>query len=45
MREAFKTEMQNGGPNNSDILQNWFPQKLGPPLLFLEILRLLEKYP
>ena len=23
--ETFKIEMQKGGPNNSDILQNWFP--------------------
>ena len=26
-------EIQKGGPNNSDILQNWSPpQKLDPPL-------------
>ena len=27
---TFKIEKQKGGPNNSNILQNWFPpQKLG----------------
>ena len=23
--KTFKTEIQKGEPNNSDILQNWFP--------------------
>ena len=32
------------GSINSDILENWFPQKLGPPSFILEISRLLEKY-
>ena len=25
--ENFKFEMQNGGPNNSEVLWNWFPQR------------------
>ena len=45
MREAFKTEMQNGGPNNSDILQNWFPQKLGPPSFISRNFKTLRKVP
>ena len=31
--KTFKIEIQKGGPNNSDFLQNWFPQKLGPSSL------------
>ena len=27
--KTFEIETQNGGSNNSDFLQNWFPQKLG----------------
>ena len=28
--------MQKGGPNNSDILQNWFPAEIRSPLFNLE---------
>ena len=31
--KTFKIEIQKGGPNNYDILQNSFLQKLGPPLV------------
>ena len=30
--KTFKIEIQKGGPNNSDILQNWFPPEIGFPL-------------
>ena len=34
MAQIFKIEIQKGGPNNSAVLQNWFPpKKLGPPSL------------
>ena len=32
---TFKIEIQKGGPNNSDILQNWFPQEIRSPLFDL----------
>ena len=31
--QTFKIEIQKGQPNNSDILQNWFPKKLDPSYL------------
>ena len=34
-KHSFKIEIQKGVPNNSDILQKWFPQELGPPLFNL----------
>ena len=33
VHKTFKIETQKGGPYNSDILQNMFPQKLGHPSL------------
>ena len=33
--QLFKTEIQNGRPNNSGILKNWFPQEIRSPLLNL----------
>ena len=39
----FKIEMQKGGPNNSDFLQNRFPQKLGPPSLICRNFKDLRK--
>ena len=32
-----------GGPNNSDILQNWFLQKFGRPFLICRNFRTLRK--
>ena len=29
--KTFKIEIQKGGPNNSDFMQNWFPQEIGFP--------------
>ena len=43
--KTFKFEIQKGGPNNSDFLQNWFPPEIrSPPLEFVEISRLWERY-
>ena len=39
----IKIEIQNGGPNKSDFLQNWFPQKLGPPSLICKNFKSLRK--
>ena len=33
--KTFKTEIQKGGPNNSDFLQNWFPPEISSPLFNL----------
>ena len=33
--KTFKIEIQKGGPNNSDILQNWFPPEIRSPLFNL----------
>ena len=30
--KTFKIEILKGGPNNSDILQNWLPQEIRSPL-------------
>ena len=35
VHKTFKIEIQKGGPNNSDILQNWFPPEIRSPLLNL----------
>ena len=32
MDRTLKIEIQKGGPNNSDILQNWFPPEIMSPL-------------
>ena len=29
---TFKIEIQKGGPNNPDILKDWFPPEIGLPL-------------
>ena len=31
LHKTFKIKIQKGGPNNSDILQNWFPQEIRFP--------------
>ena len=45
LHKNFKIQIQKGGPNNSDILQNWFPKKLGPHSLiwrkFMTLTKLL----
>ena len=33
--EKLKIEIQKGGPNNSDFLQNWFPQEIRSALFSL----------
>ena len=33
--KTFKIEIQKGGPNNSDILQNWFLPEIRSPLFNL----------
>ena len=35
VQKTFKIEIQKGGPNNSDILQNWFPTEISSPLFNL----------
>ena len=34
--KTFKIEIQKGRPNNSDLLQNWFPPEIRSPLFILE---------
>ena len=41
--KTFKIEIQNGVPNNSDFLQNWIPQELGPPSLICRNFKTLRK--
>ena len=36
VHKTFKIEIQKGGPNNSDFLQNWFPQEIRSPLFDLQ---------
>ena len=36
VNKTFKIEIQNGGPNNSDFLQNWFPQEIKSPVFNLQ---------
>ena len=33
--KTFKIEIQKGGPNNSDFLQNWFPPEIRSSLFNL----------
>ena len=33
--KTFKIEIQKGGPNNSDFLQNWLPQEIKSPFFNL----------
>ena len=33
--ETLTIQIQNGGPNNSDFLQNWFPPEIRSPLFNL----------
>ena len=40
VHKTFKIEIKKGGTNNSDFLQNRFPQELGPPSFYVEISRL-----
>ena len=35
VHRTFKIEIQKAGPNNPDILQNWFPTEIRSPLLNL----------
>ena len=35
VNKTFKIEIQKGGPNNSDFLQNWFPPEIRFPLFNL----------
>ena len=41
--KTFKIEIQKGRPNNSDILQNWFPPEIRSPLFILEKFQDSEK--
>ena len=36
VHRTFKVEIQKGGPNNSDILQNWFPPEIRSPFFNLQ---------
>ena len=35
IKKTFKIEIQKAGPNNSDILQNWFPPEIRTPVFDL----------
>ena len=35
VHKTFKVEIKNGGPNNSDYLQNWFPSEITSPIFNL----------
>ena len=35
MHKTFKIDLQKWGPNNLDILQNWFPTEIKFPLFNL----------
>ena len=35
VHKTFKIEIQMGGPNNSDFLQNWFPPEIRSPIFNL----------
>ena len=41
--KTFKIEIQKGGPNNSDFLQNWFPPEIRSPLFNLQKIQDYEK--
>ena len=43
VHKTFKIEIQKGGPNNLDFLQNWFPPEIRSPLLNLLKFRGFEK--
>ena len=43
VHKTFKIEIQNGGPNNSDFLQNWFPPEIRSPLFNLQKFQDFEK--
>ena len=43
VHQTFKIEIQKGGPNNLDFLQNWFPPEIRSPLLNLLKFRGFEK--
>ena len=36
VHETFKIEIEKEGPNNSDILQNWFTPEIRSPLFNLQ---------
>ena len=44
VHKTFKIQIQKRGPKNSNFLQNWFPQKLGTPVQFVEISTLWENH-
>ena len=44
VHKTFKIQIQKMGPKNSNFLQNWFPQKLGTPVQFVEISTLWENH-
>ena len=41
--KSFKIEIQKGGPNNSDFLQNWFHQRIRFPFFNLKKFQKFEK--
>ena len=41
--QIFKLEVKNGGPNNSDFLENWFPPEISSPLFDLKKLQKPEE--
>ena len=43
VHKTFKIEIQKGGQNKEDFLQNWFPQKLGPPFLICRNFKTLRR--
>ena len=43
VNKTFKIEIQKGGPNNSEILQDWFPPQIRSPLFNLYKFRDSEK--
>ena len=43
VHKTFKIEIQKGGPNNSDFLQNWFPPETRSSLLNLQKFQDFEK--
>ena len=43
VHKTFKIEIQKGGPNNSDFLQNWFPPEIRSPLFNLQKFQDSEK--
>ena len=43
IHKSFKIEIQNGPASNSDILQNWFPEKLGLTFLIWRNSKSLRK--